>query len=184
MPTSTEQVLHPDKYFVERDYPVLIKLPDLSGILGKGWKLLLDNNMGELNTGVLLSEFILGDEAQKSAMGWDGDRFAAYERKSDGNVLIVWYTTWDSEADADEFLESMRKYVQNKYRDDELIDSAAKTFYLWKTGTEHVKLFKKEKDVILIEGADEDKLAPLEEAILRNTKMMEFRYTPAEVEKN
>ena len=184
MPTSTEQVLHPDKYFVERDYPVLIKLPDLSGILGKGWKLLLDNNMGELNTGVLLSEFILGDEAEKSAKGWDGDRFAAYERESDGNVLVVWYTTWDSEQDSDEFIESMRKYVQNKYRDDELIDSAPMAFYIWKTGSGYVKLFKKGKDVILIEGADKDKLAPLEEAVLREMKMMEFRNTSMESKEN
>jgi len=184
LPTSTEQVLHPDKYFVERDYPVLIKLPDLRALLGEDWKPLLDNNMGELNTGVLLSEFILGNEAQTSAKGWDGDRFAAYERKSDGNIFVVWYTTWDSEADADEFLDSMRKYTRNKYRDDELIDSAAKTFYLWKTGAGYVKLFRKEKDVILIEGAPEDKLALLEEVIMRDTKMTEFRYIPAEAEKN
>jgi len=176
-PTSTEQVLHPEKYFGVRDYPLLIKLPDLSAILGDGWRLILDNNMGELNVGVLLSEFILGDEAETSAQGWDGDRFVGYRSASGNKIFLAWYTTWDTQKDAEEFIESMRKYIQNRYRDDTLVDSEAKNFYLWQTSAGFVKVFKKGKDVILIDGAEEEKIKPLEDALLTSARMREFRYT-------
>jgi hypothetical protein len=93
-PISTEQILHPERYFAGDD-PVLISAPDLAGALGAGWQRTYSQTMGELNMQVWL-------EDAQAAAGWGGDRLVMYEHL-DGRWLIDWQTTWDTEADAAEF---------------------------------------------------------------------------------
>ena len=110
-PTSTEQVLHPQKYF-DQEQPVEVTLDDLSADLGDGWAVTYEQAMGELNTQV----FVGGGEQpplaipglpgiewphQEDAAGWGGDRLKMYE--SGDQWLIDWQTTWDTETDASEF---------------------------------------------------------------------------------
>jgi hypothetical protein len=92
-PASTEQILHPDRYF-GGDMPVAVSLPDLLPMLGAGWQQSYTQTMGELNMQVWLD--------RGAAEGWGGDRLAMYE-DADGQWLIDWHTTWDTEADAAEF---------------------------------------------------------------------------------
>ncbi len=101
-PRSTEQVLHPEKWHTRRDDPVVIRLPDLAADL-PGYRKAADGEMGELSIRSLLREG-LGDldRAVAAATGWGGDRFAVYEEKGGGR-LVVWVTDWDDEADAREF---------------------------------------------------------------------------------
>lgn len=107
-PMSTEQILHPEKFFGDvRDDPTELRLSvGIEGVLGKeGEKVeeLYGNTLGEFNVQVLLRALGLPKaQAAKAAAGWDGDRFQGYETK-DGRVVVVWLTTWDSEAEAKEF---------------------------------------------------------------------------------
>ncbi len=94
-PTTTEQVLHPEKYFDVRDQPMRITLPDESGELGTGWIRVEDLTMGEY----LLSELLTAPVAA----GWDGDRFDSYAN-ADGDFVVVWMTAWDTTLDAEEFM--------------------------------------------------------------------------------
>lgn len=57
LPVSSEQVLHPEKYWEEskRDEPRSIELPDLAPVLGAGWKREGTNVLGELGTAILTS---------------------------------------------------------------------------------------------------------------------------------
>jgi hypothetical protein len=111
-PASTEQILHPDKYFAG-EQPIRVSVPDPTAALGDGWQDVYQQTMGELNISVWLADGesppmpIPGFEPellpwQSAAAGWGGDRLHMYE-DGDGAWAIVWLIAWDSAADADEF---------------------------------------------------------------------------------
>jgi hypothetical protein len=112
-PASTEQVLHPHRY--PHDVPVAVNLPDVATAMGDGWSTTAELTMGELQTSVLLADgddWDYGEDDDvftfpqarnaEAAEGWGGDRLQMLDGPREGWV-IVWQTTWDSEADALEF---------------------------------------------------------------------------------
>ncbi len=115
LPSSTEQILHPDKYFGERDYPTTVSLPDLTKETLPGWNLLITNVLGELNVGVLFrANWPKMKNTKKIAAGWDGDRFAYLESAAGRNFVLAWYTTWDSLKEATEFWSRYGKMLKEK----------------------------------------------------------------------
>lgn len=109
-PRSSEQILHPEKWHGRRDDPVALSWPDLADVL-PGWAKVSEGEMGEATLRTLLRERSRDrrqvSQADTAAAGWGGDRFAVYEK--DGRRLLVWWTEWDSEADARELLKAARK---------------------------------------------------------------------------
>ena len=104
-PTSTEQILHPEKWLQDRDEPVELVLPDLAPHL-TGRSLALEGGFGELTLRILLAEHLPdGSRAtiQEAAGGWGGDRFAFYRRDSDDAGVLAWLTEWDEAQDAEQF---------------------------------------------------------------------------------
>jgi hypothetical protein len=101
-PRSTEQILHPEKWHTRRDDPIVIHLPDLAAEL-PGYVKAAEGVMGELGIRSLLhGEHGDWERAVKAAEGWGGDRFAVYEKK-DGGRLLLWVSDWDTEEDEQEF---------------------------------------------------------------------------------
>lgn len=117
-PRSTEQILHPAKYWdpAERDDPKLVEL-DASG-LASGWSLLREDTMGELGLALFTTEaserktfnpknpFI--DFTNDAAAGWGGDRLVLVGNGDGGHVLHA-LTTWDTREDAEEFVAALEK---------------------------------------------------------------------------
>jgi hypothetical protein len=104
LPASSEQILHPRKYFGEaRDHPQDIAIPGLEAIVADGWKLAHHNVHGEFGTRLVLDEFKVKDYDTRcaGAEGWDGDRYFIFEGAA--GTAGVWMTAWDSESDAQEF---------------------------------------------------------------------------------
>ena len=113
-PVSTEQILHPHKYWnkAEQDLPRSLELPDLSSKLGEGWKRSLSGVLGELTLAVLAGaapvdprspQAVFADRwTSQGAAGWDGDRYDLYEGPKGATVAVL-ATTWDSADDATEF---------------------------------------------------------------------------------
>jgi len=103
MPTSTEQILHPDKY-AANEAPITVELPaDLAGQLGSGWSVPLEDTFGELQIEYWLREAgVAPATATAAATGWGGDRLAVAKGPS-GAWGVVIDTTWDTAADASEF---------------------------------------------------------------------------------
>ncbi|CAN5750316.1 hypothetical protein BH24CHL6_BH24CHL6_11060 [soil metagenome] len=116
-PASTEQILHPEKYFAG-EAPVIVDLPDLSSALGVGWQRNYTQTMGELNIQVWVGggeepiDAIPGLPPEQphadAAAGWGGDRLVMYEHADDG-WAIAWEIAWDTAADADDFLVRARE---------------------------------------------------------------------------
>ena len=105
-PRSSEQVLHPEKWYGRRDDPVVLALPDLAPLLPAARKV-AEGELGEEGIRILLAGPLGGAEvASAPAAGWGGDRFVVYQvgGERDGRRLLAWATEWDTEADATEFL--------------------------------------------------------------------------------
>ncbi|MDQ1612493.1 MAG: hypothetical protein QOG00_2424 [Pyrinomonadaceae bacterium] len=116
LPQSTEQILHAEKYFA-REAPVKITLPDVAGLLGKGWARLDYDVNGEWSYFQILDEFLRAEkESQKAAEGWGGDRFALYEHRATRQVLLAQLTAWDTEQDAAEFFDAYVKRTERRYK--------------------------------------------------------------------
>jgi len=104
-PASTEQVLHPARYFGVRDRPIEITLRGTEEMEAAGWHRILEDTLGELTIRVLARRGLTEDRARGVADGWGGDRLRALVRGDD--LLLVWVTAWDGPPDAIEFFEAM-----------------------------------------------------------------------------
>jgi hypothetical protein len=105
-PTSTEQVLHPDKYGSHEQPIAVADSAGLAAKLGTGWKLSLEDTLGEFQLGIWLEDASGGRvdaaTAKAAAAGWGGDRVAVLEGPN-GVWAIVLQTAWDSEGEAAQF---------------------------------------------------------------------------------
>ncbi|MEK7467695.1 MAG: hypothetical protein AAB074_09810 [Planctomycetota bacterium] len=181
LPLSTEQILHPEK-FIDGDWPQRVRLPDLAKSLGKGWELVDENTLGELNFQIMLGEFISRKKSPKtiakSAAGWDGDRYAVY-RKGEA-VAMALFSTWDSEEDAQEFVKSAKRVLNKKLGAEGTDDGEDLT--RWDGGT---VLERKGSDVLWMEtaskGCDKARSAVWEGVEKKEVSKVE-RKKPAEVE--
>ena len=121
LPQSTEQILHPEKYFAH-EAPVKVMLPDLVPRLNamqqsrqSGWRKLSSDVEGEWGLYLILDQFLKTPaESRQAAAGWAGDRLDLYENSS-GEVVYVSSSKWDSEADAREFFDAYAKRVSLQY---------------------------------------------------------------------
>jgi hypothetical protein len=94
-PLSTEQVLHPQKYF-DGERPRAVTL----GFVPAGGRPLAEGVLGEL-----LWRSLLGDGREAAAAGWGGDAYRAFDVS--GKTLVVVHSSWDSPADLRELLEAL-----------------------------------------------------------------------------
>jgi hypothetical protein len=115
-PTSTEQILHPEKYlrFEEPDR-VRLRAGDA---LGPDWSMAVGGVLGEWETGELLAAG--GGGAERAAAGWGGDRYELWRSAPLGSdcgppcprqdaLVIRWH--WDTAVDEQEFLAALRRWV-------------------------------------------------------------------------
>ena len=108
-PASTEQVLHPARYFGVRDVPVPVTVVGTEGLEAAGWTRILDDTIGELQIRVLAARVLGRERGAQVADGWGGDRVRALERG--GDLVLVWMTAWDSPAEAAEFADALPKLL-------------------------------------------------------------------------
>ena len=110
-PVSTEQILHPEKFWGERDDPRPVTVPVISS---PAWQRIGSNVLGELGIRAMLATQLRFTEAQAAAAGWDGDRYEVYERGAGGPLGLVWLSVWDQEQDAEEFAALYRQFAAQR----------------------------------------------------------------------
>jgi len=94
-PESSEQVLHPDKFFA-REMPQRVEItfqPPNATLVNEGV-------LGEL-----LTRTLLGDGSDGAAAGWGGDWFRVWD--VGGKSLLVWRSVWDSPMDLAELKQAL-----------------------------------------------------------------------------
>lgn len=112
-PESTEQVMHPEKYFAG-EAPVPVATPDLASIAGSGWAVTFDEVMGEFDALEMLRQDLSASRARRAAAGWGGGA-VSFAEGPDGATLVAVVFKWDSEADAAEFAEAMGSVLEKRY---------------------------------------------------------------------
>ncbi|MBA2467943.1 MAG: hypothetical protein H0V37_00905 [Chloroflexia bacterium] len=101
-PTTTEQILHPEKY-LDGEEGIDLASPDPTTALGDGWRTIDEDTMGEFQISILLGEG--GDLSERqvevASEGWGGDAYTV--SATEDEEVIVWQSEWDSTEDAEEF---------------------------------------------------------------------------------
>lgn len=152
LPASTEQILHPEKYFA-REAPVKVFLPELRATLGPGWRKLDTDVNGEWSYYLILDQFLANvAESKRAAAGWAGDRYALYEETRGGKLLMVQLTTWDTEDDAREFFDAYAKRTQRRYTDAAADTTNDAELQSWRTNEDRVIQQLRGNRVLIIEG--------------------------------
>lgn len=170
-PLSTEQVLHPEKYKSKLDMPMAVDLGPLDA--GDGWKELGRNVVGEMQLAVLLRRH----GGKKAAAGWDGDKFAVFENAK-GKLGLVWFSTWDSEDDAQEFLRGYARFQSTKLGAGDL-DDVPDSLRRQKDNAVFA-IERRGSDVVIVEGFAPEKTESLVKSALEAKKTEMAYATPTE----
>ena len=110
-PRSTEQILHAQRYHL-KDEPVMLQWTKLPKTLG-GWKMITQNTCGELIVKILFEKFMPEADYKSIAKGWGGDRYRIY--KKGNKAFLIWFTNWDRDQDAKEFMKYYLELLKKKY---------------------------------------------------------------------
>jgi hypothetical protein len=112
-PVSTQQILHPEKYFsgVKPTEPALPqpKLP-------KGYKSLVGGSLGELEHAVLLEQYSGKATAAELAPHWRGSGFNLLENKNAGRLVLLYAAEWDNEDAARKYFAAYRALLAKKWK--------------------------------------------------------------------
>jgi hypothetical protein len=111
-PLSTQQILHPDKYFAG----VKPTQPELPNPQLKGYKGLVGGSLGEIEHSILLEQYGSKDRARELAPHWRGSTFALLENKKEARVVLVYAAEWDSEASARDYFAAYREVLRKKWK--------------------------------------------------------------------
>ena len=153
-PVSTEQILHPEKYFAATpDLPRHVQLAAPAASLLTAWEPIRDNVLGEFLLSVVLQQFLPETEARRSVVGWEGDRYVLFERRGGQELLLVCVTAWDTEAAAVTFFESYATLLTQKYVAWEMTSPADVAERQLQHNDTRVLLRRRGRRVSIIEGA-------------------------------
>jgi hypothetical protein len=156
-PASSEQVLHPEKYFAH-ELPREVAL-DEGQFAANDWKVAATTPLGELGVRGLLLKTLSAAEAARAAAGWGGDRAYLFERAR-STPLFVWKTHWDKPEEAAEFF---RAYNILRATAGEARDSANDpTEFTWRDGARLTIVRIEQEQVLIIRGAEADARGALE----------------------
>ena len=150
LPQSTEQILHPEKYFVHEP-PVKVSLPNLTSFFRPAvWRRLDSDVNGEWGFYLILDQFLKSSaESKRAAAGWGGDHYEVYENRR-GQVVYVSVSAWDTERDAREFFDAYVARTRLRYSD--AATAALNDSWSVQTSEGNVLIRLRGKQVVAIEG--------------------------------
>jgi hypothetical protein len=141
-PTTTEQIIHPDKYF-EQEAAKPVEAPPLSE---DGWSLEKTDSFGEYFVRVMVDNWFSNGDAEEAATGWGGDLVSYYEK--DDQFLFTWNIVWDSKGDASEFYLAFQTMMYKA--------SAEKhNGSYWSANGRYISIIPNENQTLIISSPDE-----------------------------
>jgi len=104
-PTSTEEILHPEKYLSnEKSYQKVTQT------IVTGDVPVFEDSLGEFFIVTLLKNWLDGDKASSAASGWGGDLVSLFEDK------LIWKILWDTENDGEEFYKAIVEAYEIRFK--------------------------------------------------------------------
>lgn len=95
--TTTEQVMHPEKYFAEEPAD-RIELGTVEAVDAEGFQTVREDTLGELEVGIYLGRGQAAGIDTAAGAGWGGDRIRLYRRGTE--LAAIFAASFDTEADA------------------------------------------------------------------------------------
>ena len=149
-PVSTQQIMHPDKYFAGAE-PTEPKAPDAH--LPHGYKGLVGGTLGELEHSIMLEQYTGKERAAELAPHWRGCTFELYENKRAGRVVLLYAAEWDSEEAAGRYFTAYREVLSKKWKS-MTVDSASDDLVTGRGDDGRFELRRKGAIVTSVEGLD------------------------------
>jgi hypothetical protein len=146
LPESTEQILHPEKYFAG-EHPIRVTIAAPGRLLGDDWKEISSDVNGEFGYRVILGEFLKEEETRRAAAGWGGDACRLFENTKTGELFLVQHTVWDDGFEAADFLNAYTSRTVARYPDEKI---NAPTRLLRTIG--NVRIERRGAEVLILEG--------------------------------
>ena len=111
-PTTSEQIIHPEKYLADEG---AVTRPEWDALAApEGWASLWDVPLGEYYLREHLRTLLTPADAADAAAGWGGDRFQVFEA-ANGTRLWLLTLAWDTPEDAAEFAAAYRAGLTETY---------------------------------------------------------------------
>jgi hypothetical protein len=153
-PSSSTQILHPEKYYREREDPLAVVWPEVAF---QGRPPQWDNVLGELGIRILFAEWHNGEVAELVSTGWRGDRYLSFK----SGESLVWKTIWANQGDAAEFFQAEKDLLAQRYK----ALSPVNVQRRWESNRPRaLRLVMNERaEVLLIDAATTETAALLEE---------------------
>ena len=123
-PVSTQQVLHPQKYF-DAVMPTRPALPKFSS---RGYKRLVAGTVGEMDHAILIEQFLDERRAGELAPHWRGGLYALDENKRERRVVLSYAVEWDDAESARQYFAAYQEVLRKKWRNIEVVSSGDGTF--------------------------------------------------------
>lgn len=105
LPASTEQILHPMKYYLD-EQPVAVSLSAFPKNID-GWQAgAFEDTGGEFLVGIFLEEHGVSHHRRR-AQGWGGDRYRLYRKGRQS--CFLWLIEWDTVEDSNDFVQGLKE---------------------------------------------------------------------------
>jgi hypothetical protein len=112
-PVSTQQILHPEKYF-SKALPTDPELPKPR--LPSSYKGLIGGSLGELEHTILIEQFADKDTARDLAPHWRGCNFEVREERKSKRTVLLYAVEWETPEDARRYFALYRKALEKKWK--------------------------------------------------------------------
>jgi hypothetical protein len=108
-PQSTEQIYHPQRY-IDGDSPVEVTVDEETLA---NWTVATDGVFGEFYLRQYLAQYISPADVRQAATGWGGDAYIVYRQETGSTPEFAWEMNivWDTDNDADEFMQAIDMLV-------------------------------------------------------------------------
>jgi hypothetical protein len=111
-PSSTEQIMHPEKYILGNDPPLPVTFtPTPEGL--DSWTLVYENVLGEFDFASWFRTFLPSEKADLAAAGWGGSRYQLWQKEGSRSFLME--TLWDTPKDAQEAEQALQVWVSKRF---------------------------------------------------------------------
>lgn len=155
-PVSTEQILHPDLY-IQGEKPLIVTVPTLDDELMIGWEQVDRDVMGEFGIRLWVSDHTGPGAGIIGAEGWGGDQYVLlYNSELDAHTLIF-SSTWDDIAQADQFWGVWRALMNHRSGYNESFNDlpAMEAYRCWEGQKDTICAYQDGKDVHILVGQDD-----------------------------
>ena len=111
-PRATTEIIHPEKYFIEREPLLLLFPPHLLRRFKQ--PAAIEQTLGEDAIAGLLTGASRAQAAEEIAAGWRGDQL--FHFAENGGAATLWFTSWRTEKQAGEFFRTYWAALETRHR--------------------------------------------------------------------